>query len=107
MSIDKYAWIKITPLKMAKSDLIPGTKMISYGYVLMPDVIKNEVTVKSYTEYRTIGDSPILSCSGKAIYGLSGGPLALDGEVYGIQSSGGEGDVLYCPSDQILKFLGD
>jgi len=61
--------------------------------------------VIDYTSYRTLGDAQILSCSGKKIFGLSGGPLTFDNKVYGIQSSGSADTVLYCPADQVLEFI--
>lgn len=94
--------VKINPVELATDSLI-GTKCLSYGYVNSEE-IRNPVVVHSYNTYRTVKGSSILSCEGKLVNGLSGGPLVFNNRIYGIQS-GGSKHVLYCPSDQIVEFV--
>ena len=104
-TVEKFDWIEVKPIPISKGSLTPGQKSISLGYVTGGDLLKNDVVVIDYTSYRTLGGAQILSCSGKRIFGLSGGPLTFNNEVYGIQSSGSTDTVLYCPADQVLRFI--
>lgn len=94
--------VKINPVELATDSLI-GTKCLSYGYVNSEE-IRNPVVVHSYNTYRTVKGSSILSCEGKLVNGLSGGPLVFNNRIYGIQS-GGSKHILYCPSSQIVEFV--
>lgn len=104
---ESFGWVEVKPMEISKESLVPGQEAISLGYVTGGDILRNNVKVIDYTSYRTLGGAQILSCSGKRIYGLSGGPLVYKDKVYGIQSSGSDDTVLYCPADQIWNLIKD
>lgn len=94
----------IKPVIIATEEAKIGTKMISYGYSGGRPLIKNPVELKSYNQYM-YEDMPVMSCSGKKISGMSGGPVIFENRIYGIQSTANESMVLYIPSVEINKFL--
>lgn len=106
-SLPRYDWVEVKPVELSKESLTGGQSCKSYGYVITPDKVENDVVVINYTSYTTLEGAQILSCSGKRIYGLSGGPLIYKNKVFGIQSSGSTNTVLYCPADQVWNLIED
>lgn len=106
LSFPKVEMVDIQPLYVARDDLQIGQEAYGYGYSSLPSLIKNPLKVKSYAEYSSQLGSPLLECMGEPISGMSGGPIVYNNLIYGIQSAGNN-RVLYCPSSEILKFLGN
>jgi hypothetical protein len=114
----KVLGIKIKPLKLANASLMQGTECLSYGYS-NGEFIRNKVSVLTYDGKRKVGSqyivyhtllgNKILAAEGDIIHGMSGGPLVYNNEVFGIQSSANTktNEISYCPSDVIIKFLGE
>ena len=98
--------LKIKRMKIGRSTLLKGAKTVSYGYSQSNKLIKNNSSVLNYN-YSTELGSPIMSVQAPVIYGMSGGGLVYDGELYGVQSSGKNGVVSYCPADQLVEFVNE
>lgn len=96
--------LKIKRMKIGRSTLVKGAKTVSYGYSQSNRLIKNDSLVLNY-DYSTELGSPIMSVQAPVIYGMSGGGLEHGGELYGVQSSGKDGVVSYCPADQLVEFV--
>ena len=96
--------LKIKRMKIGRSTLVKGAKTVSYGYSQSNRLIKNDSVVLNY-DYSTKLGSPIMSVQAPVIYGMSGGGLEHGGELYGVQSSGKDGVVSYCPADQLVEFV--
>jgi hypothetical protein len=106
LSFPKVDMVTIEPLYIAREQLDIGTMAVGYGYSSVPTLIANPIRVKSYGEYSSQLGSPLLEFAGQPISGMSGGPATLNNMIYGIQSAGNN-RVLYCPSSEIIKFLGE
>jgi hypothetical protein len=98
--------LKIKRLKIGRSTLVNGTKTVSYGYSQSNRFINNDSSILNY-DYSTELGSPIMSIQAPVVYGMSGGGLLYNGELYGVQSSGKDGVVSYCPADQLVEFVNE
>lgn len=98
--------LKIKRLKLSKFGLTKGVKAKSYGYATTKKLIVNDVTIIDY-EMLTQGNNRILGATSPVIFGMSGGGLLYNEELYGVQSSGNNDIVHYCPSYQLINFVED
>jgi len=96
--------LRIENLELASYSLLPGVECLSYGYPESDNLLINKSSVLDY-DYTTQGKSRILSVRAPAISGMSGGGLEFNNKLYGVQSSGKDNKVSYCPSYQIVEFL--
>lgn len=96
--------IKINRVKIGTSTIFANTKTVSYGYGESTKLIVNDSSVLNY-DYSTRKDAKILSVRAPVVYGMSGGGLLYEGELYGVQSSGKDNRVSYCPANQLLEFV--
>ena len=53
----------------------------------------------------TQGGAKIMAVSAPVVYGMSGGGLLYKDELCGVQSSGKNNRVSYCPADQLVEFI--
>lgn len=96
--------IKIKKLKIGRAQLNVGDVGTSYGYSGSINLISNKGSVSNIVP-TTNGGNKILRVNIRPISGMSGGPFIIKEEVYGIQSSGRDNYVDYCPADQLLEFV--
>ena len=105
-SLKKNNFIKITPVKLAESNLLVNVEAIAWGFPFdNPKLTKTKLTVESYTEYRTEGGVILLRCKDSVKSGISGGPLVANNEVYGITSSGDKTGTSFIPAFECHNFL--
>jgi hypothetical protein len=107
VTIPKVENVTIEPIKLADAVVLGEPECISYGYA-QGKFIPNPVKVSTKERFQTNGGKSILACNGEVIHGMSGGPLVISNEVFGIQSSGAKEkrSILYCPSDVVWEFIG-
>lgn len=96
--------LNLKRVKISKYSLFTNTKTKSYGYGQSAKLIENDSIVLPF-EFVTQGGSKILSVRAPVVYGMSGGGLLYNGELSGVQSSGKDNKVSYCPADQLLEFV--
>lgn len=94
----------IDPIELGKGSLLPDTICEAHGFVLSEKKL-NRARVIGYNEFRTIKGAQILNVSAPVVSGMSGGGLLYNGKLYGVQSSGKDNKVSYCPSYQIIEFI--
>lgn len=96
--------LQIKRLKLANFSLLKDVKTKSYGYGGTTTLIENDSVVVDY-ETTTQGGNRILKVKAPIVFGMSGGGQVYSSDLYGVQSSGKDGFVFYCPSYQLLKFV--
>lgn len=96
--------LQIKRLKLANFSLLKGVKAKSYGYAGTTTLIENDSEVVDY-ETTTQGGNRILKVKAPVVFGMSGGGQMYNDDLYGVQSSGKDGFVYYCPSYQLIKFV--
>ena len=96
--------LKIKRIKIGKSTLLPNSETTSYGYGQSTRLIVNKSSAMDY-DYTTQKGFKVLSVRAPVVYGMSGGGLLHNGELFGVQSSGKDNKVSYCPADQLLEFV--
>lgn len=106
MKFYRMPHISIRPVTLAQKELGSGTNVVSYGFVSEPILKTNRVIFRTYNKHSYKG-IPYMTCEGVGIHGMSGGPLVYENQVYGIQSSAGNNDILYLPVSQINIFMKD
>lgn len=107
VTIPKVDNVTVKPMKLADAIVVGEPKGISYGYA-QGKFIPNPVQVSTKEKFQTYGGKAILLCDGEVINGMSGGPLVISEQVFGIQSSGAKAkrSISYCPSDIVWEFIG-
>lgn len=106
MKFYKLPHISIKPMTLGQEELVAGTNVVSYGFINSPILKTNKVIFRTYKKH-SYKDIPYMTCEGVGLHGMSGGPLVYKNQVYGIQSSAGNNDILYLPVSQINIFMKD
>ncbi len=98
--------LQIKRLKLANFSLLKDVKTESYGYGGTSTLIINDSIVVDY-DTTTQGNNRTLEVSAPVVFGMSGGGLLYNEELYGVQSSGKNNRVRYCPSYQLINFVNE
>ena len=98
--------LQIKKLKLANFSLLKDVKTKSYGYAGTTTLIENDSVVVDY-ETTTQAGNRILKARAPVVFGMSGGGQVYNGDLYGVQSSGKDGFVYYCPSYQLIRFASE
>jgi hypothetical protein len=98
--------LKFKRMKIGKAQLVNNAQTLSCGYSQTDRLITNNSSVVIIKDpFKTPKGATILHVHSQVIYGMSGGGLVYNEELYGVQSSGKDGIVSYCPADQLLEFV--
>lgn len=96
--------LKIKRLSIRRDNLPRITETASYGFAQSNKLIRNRSFVLSY-DSSTQGGFDIMTVNAPVIYGMSGGGVVYNNELCGVQSSGKDGRVSYCPAEQLVEFI--
>ena len=96
--------LNIRRLSIRRDNLPRITETASYGFAQSNKLIKNRSFVLGY-DSSTQGGFDIMTVNAPVIYGMSGGGVVYNNELCGVQSSGKDGRVSYCPAEQLVEFV--